>query len=575
MQCTFTKTGLKEQAYAILAVDDLPANLSLLKGTLGKHYRLDAVGSGQEAIAALDQAEYDLILLDIMMPGLDGFETLERLHALPNFGNTPVIFLTASHDEHLQHTGLALGAADYITKPFVIDHVRLRIANVLQRARLQKQLELALNSADLGLWEFDVCQDRILLDPKRGVLLDVPVAPDGFNGPQWGEIAHPDCLPQLQEAIAAVLTGSASVIDLDIRMKTRSGHWVWANIYGKACTRGSCGQITRLMGTYRNIHQRKLAEEAKRDSEERLQLVMEATGEGVWDWDIASARVTHNTSWCRILGLEEDYLEHDVDFFKSLIHPDDVGNVEQALSKSLQEGVPYQSEHRLRRADGNYTWVQDRGQIVRRAGDGQPTRMVGSIKDIDAQKRAEAEIHQLAYYDMLTGLPNRRLLIDRMNQSIKANTRNRSHSALMFIDMDRFKEINDTLGHDAGDRLLVDVGTRLRAAVRDCDTVARLGGDEFVVMLNSLGGDYLVACSNSLLVGQKIMDSLNEAYQFGQTLFHSTPSIGLTVFSGMPHSVDEVLKLADDAMYKAKANGRNCLRMTLDKSDLGQAGCLH
>lgn len=563
MGCSLQQDGDRALRASILVVDDVPTNLALLNSALGKEYRIQIATSGEEAITLASVESFELVLLDIMMPGLDGFQTLSRLREIPGFRKTPIIFLTASQDKEIEQAGLKLGAADFITKPFILEHIRLRIANLLERSELQKHLELALDSAELGLWESSGCNNSVRIDQRSNRLIDPALLPDPGKQITWEELCHPDDLPGLEQEILKLHEQSIQAIDIDIRIRADGGDWGWVHLFGKVIVRGKCGQATRMMGTFRDIQRRKRIEEAKQRSEEQLRLVMEATGEGVWDWTVQNQAVSHNASWCRILGLDENYLVHSLDFFKALIHPDDLQSVEQALISCLESNAPYQSEHRLLNSNGEYIWVLDRGKVVARAADGTPIRMLGSIKDISLKKRQESEIHHLAFYDFLTGLPNRRLLVERMSQGISLNDRKRTHSAIMFIDMDRFKELNDKFGHEAGDQLLIEVGKRLLRAVRACDTVARLGGDEFVVMLGELSSEQEIACIDARQVGEKILASLNDAYLIEQQLFCSTPSIGLTVYAGAPATVESVLKLADDAMYQAKAGGRNCLRMAL------------
>jgi diguanylate cyclase (GGDEF)-like protein len=192
--------------------------------------------------------------------------------------------------------------------------------------------------------------------------------------------------------------------------------------------------------------------------------------------------------------------------------------------------------------------------------DGEITNYVATLTDITQRKRAEAEINQLAFYDQLTGLPNRRLLTDRLRQALATRARHQRHGALLFIDLDNFKALNDTLGHDKGDILLHQVAQRLVTGVRACDTVARLGGDEFVVMLDDLSENAQDAAAQTETVGEKILAALNQTYLISAREHHSTASIGITLFREHTESVDELMKRADTAMYQAKAAGRNTLR---------------
>lgn len=188
------------------------------------------------------------------------------------------------------------------------------------------------------------------------------------------------------------------------------------------------------------------------------------------------------------------------------------------------------------------------------------TNYVAAFMDITQRKQAEADIHNLAFYDSLTGLPNRRLLLDRLEQSLMLRKRRPQLGALMFIDLDNFKTLNDTRGHDEGDSLLVDVAKRLRGCVREVDTVARLGGDEFIIILEELNKDYQQAAQDAEQVAEKVVAVLNEPYQLKQGDYHGTASIGLSLFDHHDKNAKDLLKRADVAMYQAKESGRNTLR---------------
>jgi len=191
---------------------------------------------------------------------------------------------------------------------------------------------------------------------------------------------------------------------------------------------------------------------------------------------------------------------------------------------------------------------------------GTVTHYVGLHTDISARKASEEEIKQLAYYDPLTALPHRRLLLDRLQQALAASTRSEKYGALLFIDLDNFKSLNDHLGHDMGDVLLQQVALRLIDCVREGDTVSRQGGDEFVIMLEELSENIEEAAANAKSIGEKIIASLNQAYRLTSHEYRNTPSIGITLFINHQHDINTLLKRADIAMYGAKAAGRNTLR---------------
>lgn len=201
--------------------------------------------------------------------------------------------------------------------------------------------------------------------------------------------------------------------------------------------------------------------------------------------------------------------------------------------------------------------------------DGKVQGLFAAARDVTERKKMEEEVRQLAFYDTLTKLPNRRLLNDRLSQTIAASKRSSSYSALMFLDLDNFKPLNDTHGHEAGDMLLIEAANRLTSCVREMDTVARFGGDEFVVMLNDLGTDKANSTSQAAFVAEKIKNVLSAPYKF--TIKHvnqpdanvehiCTGSIGLIVFNGTEGSQDDLMKWADVAMYEAKDAGRNQIR---------------
>ena len=191
---------------------------------------------------------------------------------------------------------------------------------------------------------------------------------------------------------------------------------------------------------------------------------------------------------------------------------------------------------------------------------GATTHYVGVFQDITARKAAEEEIRSLAFYDPLTHLPNRRLLLDRLQQAVAASSRNGRYGALLFLDLDNFKTLNDSLGHDTGDRLLIEVAGRLQACVREGDTVARLGGDEFVLMIEDLSQAGGEAAAQAEATASKVLGALNRPYQLGSHEYRGSSSIGVALFSGREAGIDELLKRADLAMYQAKAAGRNTLR---------------
>jgi diguanylate cyclase (GGDEF)-like protein/PAS domain S-box-containing protein len=291
--------------------------------------------------------------------------------------------------------------------------------------------------------------------------------------------------------------------------------------------------------------------------------VFENSQEGIMITDAEKTILRVNANFCRITG----YTAEEV-----------IGGHPKMLSSGLQDRVFYQNLWEQVLSQGFW-----QGEIVNRRKNGEifpewlcitrvqnaaaeVTHYVGTFMDITDRKLDEERIHKLAFYDPLTQLPNRRLLIERLRQALLESQRSKAYGAVMFMDLDRFKILNDTQGHDKGDQLLIEVGKRITDCVREQDTVARLGGDEFVVMLEDLGNDHSQAALIAQRIGNKLLTALHQPYQLhcsessmpaASITHHSSASIGMTLFRGLAVNCEDLLKQADVAMYQAKQAGRN------------------
>ena len=227
-------------------------------------------------------------------------------------------------------------------------------------------------------------------------------------------------------------------------------------------------------------------------------------------------------------------------------------------SKELMEHDEWAGEITEYHKDGSMLIIESHWTLVR-DHEGRPKSIFAVKSDITTRKQAENKILEMAFYDSLTKLPNRRLLVDRLEKALVSSVRSKNYGALLFIDLDNFKILNDKLGHDKGDLLLQEVATRLNVCVREEDTVARLGGDEFVIMIENLDTDIDQASAFAGMIGNKILSELNHTFDFDGYQHSSTPSIGIAMFNNQTKSVNELIKQADAAMYQSKAAGRNRL----------------
>jgi diguanylate cyclase (GGDEF)-like protein/PAS domain S-box-containing protein len=300
--------------------------------------------------------------------------------------------------------------------------------------------------------------------------------------------------------------------------------------------------------------QKQLAVKASLDvSEDRWKFALEGAGDGVWDWDMVTDKVFRSARWKEIYGYTNNEIEDTASAGRMLVHPDDLMHqIEDTQDYLRGKKNVYVSEFRLLCKDGTWKWTLSRGMVISRSLDGKPLRMIGTHTDISERKSSENQLLQLAHYDQITNLPNRVLFLDRFHQVLTNAHRHNQPVTLMYLDLDRFKEVNDTLGHDMGDILLKEVAERLMKCVRADDIVARMGGDEFTVILNNVNHQI-----NTERITQSILNKLTEPFNLGGEVVYISASIGISVYPANGTEVDALLKNADQAMYFAKQSGRN------------------
>jgi len=288
-------------------------------------------------------------------------------------------------------------------------------------------------------------------------------------------------------------------------------------------------------------------------SEERWKFALEGSGDAVWDWDMQSSELYFSKKWNEILGYPHEYSTNGLEKWKELTYAEDIEPTLQAVRDHMEGKTPaFMHEYRAWCKDGSIKWILARGMVMERDPDGKPLRILGTNTDITDRKASEMRIMELAQFDVLTGLPNRALLMDRLEQEIKKSKRTGLPLALMFTDIDHFKEVNDTLGHQSGDNLLKEAARRMLSSVRESDTVARFGGDEFTIVMGDLED-----IGSAERVAKEILHKLAEPFDLDGELVYVSVSIGMTLFPTDADNIDTLLKNADQAMYAAKNLGRN------------------
>ena len=315
-----------------------------------------------------------------------------------------------------------------------------------------------------------------------------------------------------------------------------------------------------------DISEKKRSEEALREQEEFYRMIAENIDDFVAVLDLEGRRLYNSPSYSRLFGDPE--LLKGTDSFEE-IHPDDREHVRRVFKETIQTGIGLRIEYRFVLPDGSIRYMESCGGLIRNSR-GHASRVVVVSRDITERIKAEDQIRNLAFYDTLTRLPNRRMFDDRLNQAMAASKRSGHYGALMFLDMDNFKPLNDQYGHSAGDLLLKEVARRIIGCVREMDTVSRFGGDEFVVMLTELDTDKESSMAQTGIVAEKIRTILAKPYKLvlqhegeAETAidYQCTASIGVVMFINHEYRPDDLLKRADMLMYQAKESGRNQVRI--------------
>ena len=474
----------------------------------------------------------------LSMSALDDFETRFGRDAAP---------LIASAGTGL---GLLLALLAWLLATGRARALQLAAGMTRELRESEQRWAFALEGAGDGVWDWNL-QTRAAVTSRRWKEI-VGVGADTID--DWESRIHPEAQSRVMATLQNYLrslSGSNVTCIAEYRIRCDDGLWKWVLSRGMVVERDAKGRPLRMIGTLTDISERKHAEE-----ELRVAAAAFESQEAMMITDANRVILRVNRAFTEITGYTAESIvgqtprvlqsgRHDAAFFR-------------AMWETIHRTGGWQGEIWDRRKSGEVypKWLTISAV---KDGDGTVTNYIGTHHDITDRKKAETKIEELAFFDPLTHLPNRTLLRDRLKQAITVSFRNETCGAVMFIDLDHFKTLNDTLGHDKGDLLLQQVAQRLAACVREGDTVARLGGDEFVVVLESLNRSPQEAATQVTAVGEKILAALNQTYQLADIDHRSTASIGATLFYGQEASIDDLLKQADLAMYKAKETGRNTL----------------
>ena len=426
-------------------------------------------------------------------------------------------------------------------------HYYREIERQKKQLAYEKQFHLAMKATQTGLWTWQFDTNILTWDSQCYLLLGYK--PHAFT-PSWEvirELTHPDDVFSMFASILSQIERHPEFL-IERRMKNNKGEWIWIQVRGKVIEYTPDHKPLFLTGVYINIDDQKQTEKL------RISAVAFETQEAILITDMHEKVLKVNQAFTRITGYKpEDIIGKTPRILRSGKHDKAFFNT---MWKALIEKGYWQGELCNKRKNGEIyieyitiTAIKDAQGVV--------THYLANFNDISVHKALENKIQELAFYDPLTRLANRRLLQDKITQSIAKNIAEKTFGAVIFVDLDYFKQLNDTQGHDAGDMLLIQVAARLSEVTRQMDTVARFGGDEFVILLENLGNNFLQASTQSQIVANKILVSLRKPYSLASGDYSLGASLGITLFSEETTSADILLKEADVAMYHAKENGRN------------------
>lgn len=567
-------TGPQGRPITVLYVEDNAHDADLARRHLGRvapHICLDVVAGVDAARTRLEQPPLpDLLLCDMNLPDGNGLELLRSVRDLG--WRLPVVMLTGSGDEATVVAAMRGGADDYVVK----DHRYLDVLPALLGAAVSRsRAEGARHARPIQvLYAERTSEDIDLLGrhlDRHAPFIQLSVVgraeqvlerlPPAVSAEQAPDLLLLDFLLPGMNALELVkAVRQERGLDLPIIVITGQGDESSAI---QTLKLGATDYVVKRDDLFQRLPlaiesaylRVKLEREqsALRDSQDRFQQMAEAIGDVFFLNDPFGKKLLYaSPAYERIFGAPLKGLYDDWMAWVEFVHPHDRLRVLNLL-EHVDSGH-FEIEFRVLRRDDDLRQVLMRSFPVRNA-QGLAFRRAGLVQDITERKRQDARIEHLAYHDSLTGLPNRALLMDRLSLSLAHAQRHESQLAVLFLDLDRFKTINDSLGHLLGDQLLKRVAARLRAVLRDDDTVARLGGDEFVILLSEVHD-----VADPAHVADKLMAALAPPFQLGEHELHVTGSLGVSLFPRDGDDAETLLKYADTALYKAKDAGRNAYR---------------
>jgi diguanylate cyclase (GGDEF)-like protein/PAS domain S-box-containing protein len=530
----------------MLVEDERIVAFDLKRQLQGFGYNVESVvASGEQAIIRAAENKPDLVLMDIHLEGhMDGIEAAATIRA---HHQIPVVFLTAYAEDDTLRRALESRPFGYLIKPCEGRELHATIQMALARReeevaveQSEQRLKLALDAASLGVLEWSPLSNRLKGDVYLGMLFGNRPQPLDEPWETFIERVYEADRERVSNALTTKLPGGKAV---SVEFRLAGDALPIRRMEAHAKAYGNGGAVQRVVGILQDVTQRRQDEAVLRQSS----VVFHTTAEAIVITDAGRRIIAVNTAYTRITGYAEtDVLGQDPDILLR-VSPAFKHYEENFLSEA--DGF-WQGEVRCHRSDGSAFPAWQSVSVVRDVS-GSVTHFVTAFSDVTAIYDAQQKLQHLAHHDPLTCLPNRLLFEERLQYAIEQATRNEQRCILLFLDLDGFKVINDTLGHAIGDELLRVVGKRLRDILRSSDTIARLGGDEFVILAGSFNPNYAAQ------LAEKILHQLRLPVTLPGGPLSISGSIGIAMFPDNGTDSQQLMRAADMAMYTAKAEGRN------------------
>ncbi|EME69546.1 response regulator receiver modulated diguanylate cyclase/phosphodiesterase with PAS/PAC sensor(s) [Paramagnetospirillum caucaseum] len=551
-----------ETSINILIIEDVRADFLMVERHLhrnGLAARCSWAVNAVEIAAALERGKWDLVLSDYNVPGLDFHENLAHIRG--RFPNLPVLLVSGSVGEEEAVELLKIGTWDFVLKDNLtrlVPSVRRALAEAAEREALrlaeeglrlsEERFQLAMRGANDGLWDWNLKSNQVYFSPRWKGMLGYGEGELEASPFTWVNLLHPDDRLPTQARMGEFLKGGDDRIELQFRMRHKGGgdRYIRAPAF---LTRDAQGRPERLVGTHIDITEAKEAETSLRQAA----AVFTSTLEAVFVIGLGGGILAVNPAFSTISEYPEgEVLSRGMDFL--LANQDDRA-FHQAIWQAVRENGAWQGEVSFRRRGGDAfpAWLG-----ITSVGDekGEPINYVGVFTDLSRLKHSEAKLQHLAHHDPLTGLPNRVLLQLRLEHALDRSRRDGRRCAVLFLDLDHFKVVNDSLGHDAGDEVLQVIGHRLRDQMGEADTLARLGGDEFVMVVETVA-----QAEDAASIAQAMIDVVGTPYRLNDSHEVSLrASVGVSLFPDDGEGADQLIQNADTAVHQAKQEGRNGYR---------------